>query len=420
LSKQTAKKTIQAAIQRADNSDKIIIAPGRYDEDVNPLGRQIIIQSTNPLDASVVASTILAGNLALTTGEMPGCTIKGLTISNPNGTAITCTGTSPTIANCTITASRGNNYDQGGGISCLNASPLISHCIISANTASYRGGGVYCNLSSPVIRNSVICGNTSNYGYGGDAAVFYLSESNVAVYNCTIADNTGPDMYTSYTPILCEKANLFITNSILWNNATYQINNTESSVTITYSNIKGAVQASQSPWQGTGNINADPLFVKSGYWSDRPYNANALWIAGDYHLQSEGWRWVPHPTHGSNWVWDAQTSRCIDAGNPAAPLGDEPLIVPVDPANEWGANIRIDMGAYGGTSEASMPPLGWAILADLNNNGVVDWCDFASFAFNWRTHALENSSDLNRNNVTDSADLSLLAEDWLKTTIWHK
>jgi hypothetical protein len=78
------------------------------------------------------------------------------------------------------------------------------------------------------------------------------------------------------------------------------------------------------------------------------------------------------------------------------------------------------MGAYGGTSEASMPSLGWALLADLNNNGVVDWCDFASIASNWRTHALENPSDLNRNNVTDSADLSLLAEDWLKTTIWHK
>jgi len=61
------------------------------------------------------------------------------------------------------------------------------------------------------------------------------------------------------------------------------------------------------------------------------------------------------------WTWDDVTSRCIDAGNPNSPLGDELLTIPADPNGQWGQNIRINMGAFGGTEQASIPPLGWAI-----------------------------------------------------------
>ena len=53
------------------------------------------------------------------------------------------------------------------------------------------------------------------------------------------------------------------------------------------------------------------------------------------------------------------TSPCIDAGDPDSPLRNELLSVPRDPDNEWGENLCINMGAYGGTAQASMPPLGW-------------------------------------------------------------
>jgi len=44
-------------------------------------------------------------------------------------------------------------------------------------------------------------------------------------------------------------------------------------------------------------------------------------------------------------------------------LGDEPNDV---------NNIRINMGAYGGTAEASISPLAWPLLADMNNDHKVD------------------------------------------------
>lgn len=71
-----------------------------------------------------------------------------------------------------------------------------------------------------------------------------------------------------------------------------------------------------------------------------PNDPNAVWIEGDYHLKSQAGRWNPM---SQSWVIDDVTSLCIDAGDPNSPVGDEP--VP-------NGGI-INMGAYGGTAEAS-------------------------------------------------------------------
>ncbi len=93
---------------------------------------------------------------------------------------------------------------------------------------------------------------------------------------------------------------------------------------MTYSNIQGG-------WQGQGqnNIDVDPLFAD-------PYN-------GDYHLKSQAGRWDPI---SESWIMDVVTSPCIDAGDPASPVGDEP-------SPNGGI---INMGAYGGTTKASKSP----------------------------------------------------------------
>lgn len=103
-----------------------------------------------------------------------------------------------------------------------------------------------------------------------------------------------------------------------------------------------------APWcsLGVGNISADPLFAKDGYWDPNGTPTNAkddFWVDGDYHLKSEAGRWDPAL---GQWVKDTVTSPCIDAGN------DSP-----DWINElWPNGGRINLGAYGGTAEASMSP----------------------------------------------------------------
>ena len=82
----------------------------------------------------------------------------------------------------------------------------------------------------------------------------------------------------------------------------------------------------QGGWQGVGNIDVDPLFSDPA--------------AGGYHLKSKAGRWDPG-TQG--WVKDRATSPCIDAGDPSSDVADEP-----QPNGQ-----RINMGAYGGTEQAS-------------------------------------------------------------------
>jgi hypothetical protein len=117
-------------------------------------------------------------------------------------------------------------------------------------------------------------------------------------------------------------------------------------------------------------MDIDPGFVRLGYWVNEPLEL----IEGDYHLRSEGWRWNQE---GKSWTYDYMTSPCVDAGNPETPLGEELMAVPRDPYNEYGVNVRINMGAYGGTVQASMPPCGWAPPVDVDNNGTVDSLDLS-------------------------------------------
>lgn len=88
----------------------------------------------------------------------------------------------------------------------------------------------------------------------------------------------------------------------------------------------------------------------------------------DYHLLSERGRyWPAHDI----WVLDRASSPCVDGGDPAMTPTGEPMP----------NGGRINMGAYGGTSYASMSE--WPLEGDLNKDGVVDGKDLAMFALEW-------------------------------------
>ena len=153
---------------------------------------------------------------------------------------------------------------------------------------------------------------------------------------------------------------------------------------------------------GTGNIYTDPCFVDAEN--------------GDYHLLSTGWRW---DVQRKVWTWDDITSRCIDAGNPGANLQNEPMSLDVDPSNLYGTNVRINMGVYGGTAEASIGPWGWSLCGDVTNDGIVDSDDLSEQLIDWLQSGDEQWSDLNRDGTVNLADMALLANEWLEETLWR-
>ena len=134
---------------------------------------------------------------------------------------------------------------------------------------------------------------------------------------------------------------------------------------------------------GGGNIEADPCFAASGYWGHKddpdiavePSDPNALWINGDYHLKSQAGRWEAGE---GRWTIDDVTSPCIDAGDPMSPIGGEP----------FPNGGIINMGAYGGTPEASKsyfgkPSCEVIVVGDINGDCGVDFLDFRIMALHW-------------------------------------
>lgn len=314
--------------------------------------------------------------------------------SGGNGGAMYNRNGRQTLTNCTF---NGNSASYGGAMCNYEASsPTVTNCTFSDNSASYIGGGV-CNYngSSLKVTNCIFSGNSSQYGGG----LCNLNET--ALTNCTITSNSASNMGGG---IYNGSSIITLTNNIIWDNndssgtdESAQVRN-YGSFEINYNCIQGLT----GTLGGIGNINADPCFVDS--------------VNNDYHLKSEGWSW---DIKRNRWMYDDVTSRCIDAGNPGSPLDDEPITIPDDPDNEWGENLRINMGAYGGTAEASIPPYDWTLLADLTNDGIVNLEDFAGQAIDWLETESKQPGDLDRDGTVDINDLAIFVDDWLKVTSWN-
>jgi hypothetical protein len=150
---------------------------------------------------------------------------------------------------------------------------------------------------------------------------------------------------------------------------------------VSYTDVQGG-------YAGTGNIDTDPRFAD-------PCNR-------DYHLQSAADRWDPN---SETWVTDTNTSRCIDAGNPGSPPADEP---------EPNGN-RINMGAYGGTAEASKSPASWALVSDLTNDRIMNHDDLGVFVGYWLQSGDNIPSDLDRNQSVDGSDYAIFAQEWAQS-----
>lgn len=282
---------VQEAIDVARAGVRIMVRPGTYFETIDLLGKAIEVNGLNADDASILPLPVIDG-----AGE---------------GTVVRCThGEDPKCVLQGLVITGGKGW-QAGGVLCLGSSPTILNCLIVGNraTALDAGGGIYCQDSKAMFVNCTISGNSG----GSAGAGVYLSNSGTVVLD-----------------------------SIVWANTPTQIKLLGSaSSLVAYTTVAGG-------WPRDGNLRADPLFVLPGYWAD-PANLTtvlpatdplAVWVEGDYHLMSQGGRWDPI---SGTWVKDLLTSPCLDAGAPESPIGSEP--VP--------NGGRINMGVYGGTSQAS-------------------------------------------------------------------
>ncbi len=408
--------TIQDAIDNASDGDIVEVGPGTYrgdgNRDIDFRGKAITVRSSNGPYDTTIDCTGSEGHRGFyfrrnegSDSVLRGFTIIGATVpgSDAIGGGILCEFSSPSIVDCIITecatewgggigvyrgsptiidcliencsaggfdqagaGGRGGgialfrtsdatilhtqirnnssyNNSYGAGVYCQQTSALFSNCDISFNAAqgNVQGGGVFCSGSSDIkFENCVISGNTAEIGGGLCAGTTPDSSvERIIITNCTIAHNSlsaDPSDSSIGGGIHSVSSDITIRNSIVWSNDDVPIILIDpvSINPVLYSCIEGG-------YEGQGNIDSDPLFASSS--------------GNDYHPRSFIGR---YETWSGEWIEDGEYSPCIDAGDPLDPVGGEPLT----------NGKYINMGAYGGTAEASKSKDGFIFHVDKSGS----------------------------------------------------
>jgi len=230
-------------------------------------------------------------------------TIDGCIISGATHSAVSIENNSQVnIYNCKIINNSGTSLGAAIDISSSNTVCIMGN-IISNNSNSTLTGGIGCTDSSPLIVNNFIVNND-----GGFAGAFSLkSDSNPFIVNNTIANNDAPD-----GAFFIFNSSAYIINNIIIHEGE-MFNMINSSVEVEYSCLSGG-------YEGTGNIDSDPMFISPTAGNGSAYAG----LAANWNLQT--------------------SSPCIDAGNPNSIYND------LD-------GTRNDMGATGGP-DGWNPPTG--------------------------------------------------------------
>ena len=452
-------RRIQDAIDIAADGNIVEIQPGLYtgpgNFNLDPSGKSITIRSVDP---NAAANTIIDPNKAgrgfiFQNGEDANCIISGLTIRNAqvtigdNGAGIYCFNSSPIIHNCIIQDSHA--LVSGGGIFFDHSNATAINCTIMGNIADFEGGGIESVMSDLNILNCVIIDNNAPFGGG----ITCYSPGTANLVNCTIVANSA--LFAGGAVFCWSEGNVVIKNSILWANSASEGTQLgleeEGQASVIYCDVQGGQTGVYDPYEhlvwGQGNMDSDPCFASFDLEGDP-----AAW---DFHLKSVYGRWnstfhridlnndgiinlveftrladvwllqgtMPEDLDNSGtvdwmdmklfaqyflatnqkdgWITDSNTSLCIDSGDPNSDWSIEP----------WPNGKRINMGAYGGTFQASKN----GNPADFNIDHLVNFVDFAQMANQWLTEQM-GIEDLIKDGKIDFADIAVFAENWL----WEK
>jgi hypothetical protein len=223
--------TVQRAIDTAQRGDTVLVAPGRYFENLRFRGRDIVLASHFILerrDSAIISRTILDGSrpthpdsgtvVTIYQFEDSTTVLEGFTITGGTGTVwydnkdkiffregggILIDLAGPTIRNNVITGNQATDIPEkslsagGGGIRVGFADPILESNVISRNKGRY-GGGVVLFHSATRLTGNMIRENTGGEDFGGAGLWMYgyfAQRLNNLIERNVITDNValGPD-----------------------------------------------------------------------------------------------------------------------------------------------------------------------------------------------------------------------------------
>jgi N-acetylmuramoyl-L-alanine amidase len=382
--------TIQGWINGANNGDTIVVAQGVWHENIDFLGKNIVLRSENPDNKAVVDNTIIQGTgdgsvVTFAGSETSACVLEGFTITGGNaacGGGINggsdsnlFNGAEATLRKNVITD---NSAIYGGGIWGLDGT--IESNTFTSNSAETGGGAIYQSrgaikknvfttnhagavggaLAAAIgsVERNVFQGNSADVAGGAASYCFGTFRNNVFAFNTALYDGGGvstsnavfqnntfwgnranqlgggiSDTHDGFDPFGLQ--DLFqttpvttIQNCIFWmNSAPAQEQISDDAETPSYSCI-------EPNWTrgGTGNIQVDPTMLFPG--------------SGNFRLEAG--------------------SPCINAGTAVAGLNEdwEGHSRPYNGAHDMGADEYV-----GGTTPPR--PTGLVATPDDNSDVVV-------------------------------------------------
>jgi hypothetical protein len=269
---------------------------------------------------------------------------------------------------------QGNHVSEGTGAITSAGTLRLLYCTFVDNRGGEEDGALFLS-GSAVVAHCLFCRNRAE-----QVGAIYVGSTSVRLDQCTFYANVSTD--DGVGAVYCRRASSWSTlpagsfqarGCIFWANGAWreqdeggdklmtgyreQIDGDSNAATLAYCCVQG-----WTPQRGgLRNIGVDPLFVAPDQ--------------NDFHLKSQAGRW---DSASLAWVLDDVTSPCIDAGDPNAPVEYEP----------FPNGGRVNLGAYGGTCEASkswfgVGPSPAPQAADLNGDGRVDAEDYRLATLRW-------------------------------------
>jgi hypothetical protein len=267
-----------------------------------------------------IANCIITGNMAYWGGGMNAVDIESLVVTN--------------------TSFELNQAIDGGGLFMIDSNITFSDCVFKENTASDEGGGVYLWTWSNFdlyLDNLLFEGNNAYYGGALFSRLQFHAYTNNAIFTANTAE-WGGGVYASDGVYHCTNCTFWSNEATSWEEnggAVYGDDSPDngyfySDNSIFWGNIPTSLDGAGGDWHfeinhcdieggftGTGNIDADPLFVDTSN--------------DDFHLSAG--------------------SPCIDAANgDLAPEFDIEGTARVDDPDTTNTGIGtpdyVDMGAF--------------------------------------------------------------------------
>jgi hypothetical protein len=176
--------------------DTVLVAPGTYVENLNFLGKDIVVKSEAGPDVTTLDGSGTKGSVVLfRSGEGAGAVLEGFRITG---------GVGELLGEADFTRS-------GGGISIGDSSPTIRNNVIENNSAGSYGGGIVAAGTGPGprLQGNVIRNNTCLSSGGGIAwSSSGLIDGNLVEKNTAIrGDGGGIWILNSVPPIDLEISN---------------------------------------------------------------------------------------------------------------------------------------------------------------------------------------------------------------------